>query len=772
MEQVRNNNSKSRSEFNNKSKKGTVTVIGGNITRIITITQSAGQPFLTVSPSDTSVNNNSGNVVLRVNSNRGWRASDTSSWLSENPSNGTGPGKITVKVEQNLTISQRKGTVTVTGGNITRIITITQSAGQPFLTVSPSDTSVNNNSGNVVLRVNSNRGWRASDTSSWLSENPSNGTGPGKITVKVEQNLTISQRKGTVTVTGGNITRIITITQSVGQPFLIVSPSDTSVNNNSGNVMLKVNSNIGWSTSDTSSWLSENPSNGTGFWNINSKSRAEFNNKNKIWNSNSNQREYNRIITITQSVGQPFLIVSPSDTSVSNNSGNVVLTINSNINWSASNTSSWLTENPASGTGNGTITVNIDQNLTSSQRKGVVTITGGSITRTVNITQSAAPVSLNVEPTVQSISYKSGSISFNITSNTIWNVGNNNNLVTVDPDSGSNNKTLRVFYNENITTDQRIGIINISSSEIIRTIKITQSIKPSITVTAPNITNSGENILLNISPPQNFNSIIKELYYRKGGEISYNKLDILDTTGSFNDAFIPADSSTERGIQYYIKFSDGNDSVTYPANDPINYPASIQVSIKNIAYGDNLISSSYSMITIPLNISDPQLSSVLEDDYNSYDIYKWRVFRWDPGSNTYLEYKNIKSNFQPGIGFWLITKDGKNFNINNANSVQIDSAFTIILQHGLNQIGNPYAFKIAWNDIVNSNLVEAPIGYNPNTKDYDDGLITNILNPWQGYFVRNNSPDPITLKIPPVEAPPNLKRMFLRKLVMTVLLFK
>ena len=735
---------------------GKVTVTGGDITRTMIITQLASAPFLTVSPSDTSVSNNSGSIILTINSNISWSVSDTSSWLIENPINGTGNGKVTVNVEQNLSINQRSGTITVSGGDITRTITITQLASAPFLTVSPSDTSVSNNSGNIILTVNSNISWNVSDTSSWLSENPANGKGNGTITVKVDQNLAASQRIGEIIVTGGEIKRTINITQLASAPFLTVNPSDTSVSNNSGSITLTITSNISWNVSDTSLWLAENPINGTGNGSVKVTIDQNLTSSQRTGIITVTGGSITRAITITQSAAPYLLTVNPLNKLVPDTSGSTSFSITSNTNWRTSDDATWLTVSPDSGTNNGILTAIYTRNQETIQRSGKITVSGGDITRIITITQSAAPYILTVTPSNRDVSYSSDSTSFSITSNTNWKVSDDAEWLTVIPDSGTGNRVLTAIYTKNQSSLQRIGKITVAGGNFKKVITVTQSLMPSISVTLPNSTNSGENINIGINPPQNFNSIAEEFFYRKGGQVSYHQLAITSETGLFN-ALIPADSITERGIQYYIKFSDAKDSITFPAIDPVNHPASLQINIQKINYGIDLKPSAYSMISVPLNISNPALSSVLEDDYNTYDIHSWRILRWDPSSNTYVEFPNIKSSFQPGNGFWLITKEGKKFNIDNALSVETDSAYTITLQPGYNQIGDPYAFPVAWSDIINSNLVGNPVNYDPDTKDYGK-LDVSVLNPWEAYFVHNDSSHQITLRVPPIETPEKIKK--------------
>ena len=54
----------------------------------------------------------------------------------------------------------------------------------------------------------------------------------------------------------------------------------------------------------------------------------------------------------------------------------------------------WLTVSPTSGSGDGTLTATYQENTATSERIGTITVTGGGITRTVTVTQSAAPFTL------------------------------------------------------------------------------------------------------------------------------------------------------------------------------------------------------------------------------------------------------------------------------------------------------------------------------------------------------------------------------------------
>lgn len=66
------------------------------------------------------------------------------------------------------------------------------------------------------------------------------------------------------------------------------------------------------------------------------------------------------------------------------------VTVTSNLAWTVTDDSDWITPTPLSGTDDGSIDVTVAANPTYEQRSGVVTVTGGDITRTLNIIQAAA----------------------------------------------------------------------------------------------------------------------------------------------------------------------------------------------------------------------------------------------------------------------------------------------------------------------------------------------------------------------------------------------
>ena len=268
-----------------------------------------------------------------------------------------------------------------------------------------------------------------------------------------------------------------------------------------------------------------------------------------------------------------------------------------------------------------------------------------------------------------------------------------------------------------------------------------------ISVKIPSNNTVGQNTDLTINPPQGFSFNNNKLYYRKAGESTYQQTD-LTFSNSLYTAVIPASFSTITGIQYYIVFSEEGYTITYPANNPVSNPAYIGVSVPEYTYPAVIKKSVYRMISIPLLISNPRIDSVLGSNYGVYDNTKWRILRWNPAANSYSEFPNLNEDLLPGNAFWFIENDIKSFNIKNAAAVSSSGSYSIKLLPGWNQVGDPYAYPVDWDSVMNTGGIQLPVHWNPNIEDYE--INQRILKPWDGYWVFNPDTGFVSITFRPI----------------------
>jgi len=276
-------------------------------------------------------------------------------------------------------------------------------------------------------------------------------------------------------------------------------------------------------------------------------------------------------------------------------------------------------------------------------------------------------------------------------------------------------------------------------------VRLTGTGLTTIQVQLPSANVIGQSTAMNITPPSAILYTLSQIFYRKTGDVAFQQ-DTLSRQGNIYTYNIPASYSTITGIQFYLMFSDGIAVITYPSNTPQTRPASIQLGIPQMNYFNPIRAGQYQMISIPLSIASPQIDAVFQDDYGSYNQQIWRIFRWQPGANSYAEHNAIPGDVVPGNAYWLINRDGKIFDINNSLSVPSFNNYTITLQPGYNQIGDPFAFPIDWALIENTDsLLQLPIGWNSDSLDYD---ISTLL-PWEGYWVYNQLGHSLNININP-----------------------
>jgi hypothetical protein len=218
---------------------------------------------LTVSPASLTFTSGAGNQNISISSNVSWTASSNQTWLTLSPASGSNNGTVTATAAPN-TGTIRTATVTITGGGITQTVSVTQAApAANTLTVSPSSLTYTSASGSQNISVTSNVSWTASSNQTWLTLSPASGTNNGTVTATATAN-TGASRTANVTITGGGITRTVSVTQSApAANILTVSPSSLTYASASGSQNISVTSNVSWTASSNQSWLTLSPASGS-----------------------------------------------------------------------------------------------------------------------------------------------------------------------------------------------------------------------------------------------------------------------------------------------------------------------------------------------------------------------------------------------------------------------------------------------------------------------------------------------------------------------------
>jgi hypothetical protein len=414
--------------------------------------------------SSTTVSSGSSSSSVAVTAGPGcaWAATSNVGWVTiTSGSPGTANGSVGFSVQANTAGTARAGALTIAG----KTFTVNQAAAAcGAFSLSPASQSVGASGGAVSVNVTGTTGCTRSATSnaSWITVTAgASGTGTGTVSLSVTANTAGTSRTGTVTV-GGQTFTVNQAAVTCGA-FSLSSASQT-VGASGGAVSVNVTGTTGCPRSATSnaSWISVTAgASGTGTGTVSLSVAA-------------NTAGTNRTGTVTIA-GQTFTVyqsaatcgafsLSPASQTVGSTGGAVSVNVTGTTGCprSATSNASWITVAAgASGTGTGTVSLNVAANTAGTSRTGTATI-GGKV---FSVTQSAAPCgAFSLSPASQNVGAVGGAASTSVTGTTgcARTATSNASWITVTGGAtGSGSGTVSTSVAANTLTTTRTGTVTI-----------------------------------------------------------------------------------------------------------------------------------------------------------------------------------------------------------------------------------------------------------------------------------------------------------------------
>jgi hypothetical protein len=153
------------------------------------------------------------------------------------------------------------------------------------------------------------------------------------------------------------------------------------------------------------------------------------------------------------------------------------VSVTSNVDWTVSCPDAWVTVSPASGTGNGTFKISVQENKAFDARTSTVTVKAGDKSSTVKVSQLGLTPSILVAPATLEIDAAGGTVSVDVTSNSPWTVSvpSDGSWATPDATSGEGNKKVTFTIAPNTAFEARSVEITFTAQDKKATVKITQA---------------------------------------------------------------------------------------------------------------------------------------------------------------------------------------------------------------------------------------------------------------------------------------------------------
>ncbi len=218
----------------------------------------------------------------------------------------------------------------------------------------------------------------------------------------------------------------------------------------------------------------------------------------------------------------------------------------------------------------------------------------------------------------------------------------------------------------------------------------------------------------------------------------------LTSTGTNFEFGIDQQIVDEMGLEYVFQLigTFGYETYSDTGYTYLVYPNGLEVN--GLRFGTKY--DDYDVISIPLVLDRPEVNAVVEE-YGDYNIRKWRLWHYE--DSTLKEYTDSDfTTFEPGKGYWLVSKRERSFNTGEGRVVEANDAhpYEIMLQPGFNQIGTPFPFAVSWADVLAANSSEVQEALEDFLAYEGAYLPADRIKNLRGGFVFAH--EPLTLRIP------------------------
>ena len=177
-------------------------------------------------------------------------------------------------------------------------------------------------------------------------------------------------------------------------------------------------------------------------------------------------------------VTEEAMDVSPSSLSFGKDAENKTFGITSNAHWTVSKSNDWLSVNPASGEGNGNVTVSVIANTGTDVRNGTVTVTTkGGKEKKIQVTQGGIAPFIMIDPATATVECTGGDVTVTVTTSGAWTAQIPADKSWVTLNAAETTATQAVFnVGANGSTDERFADITFKLDGIDehKTFRVTQ----------------------------------------------------------------------------------------------------------------------------------------------------------------------------------------------------------------------------------------------------------------------------------------------------------
>lgn len=417
----------------------------------------------------------------------GWTVENAQAWMGLSATSGSGNATLTIRPANNVETKTRSGVINIVStlnSSLKKAVTISQKAFEFDVTAETLSFETLDVTASEIT-VTGMGAWTVQDAPSWLTVAPTSGSGNGRISVTPTQNVDTKQRTATLNIVSSlnpNLKKPVKVSQkafefdSTGEELSFEALATASQT-------VSVVCMAGWSVQNASSWITVAPASGSG----NGSVSVTVGNNTETSARSATLRivcDLNPSLVKTVSVSQKAFVFDSAQASLTFDALPAVAQTVSVVcmaGWSVQDAPAWITVTPTSGSDNGSVSVTVENNTTTSVRNAafrIVSSLNPSLEKTVSVSQKA----FEFDSTGEELSFEAlgaSAKSVSVVCMGAWSVRNIPSWVSVTPSSGSGNRTVSIVPSGNNTgTSPRSVTLSVASTLVpglTKSVKVTQN---------------------------------------------------------------------------------------------------------------------------------------------------------------------------------------------------------------------------------------------------------------------------------------------------------
>ena len=301
-------------------------------------------------------------------------------------------------------------------------------------------------------------------------------------------------------------------------------------------VEVTLTSNGDWTVDVCPEWLTVNPTSGNGNATLMFTAPLNDTEATRSGEVHVSTKDNAASLTVTQeAVEKDYIIVSPELIESEAEGGIFTLTVSSNCDWRANTSAEWISCEPASGNGNGTVMMTllpIEGDIEFREANVVFSGAGSELIPVRVIQHAGEQIYVTIDPSTLSFNYDGGTQSVSVLSNDSWTATTDADWFSLGTTSGNGNDEVTVTVSENEMQEARVGIVTfLSEAGGSSQLTIKQEAAPDphyleVTPMAVTIDKDGGSADITISCDEDWTVMVEE-----------NWVSLSTTTGSGNGTF-------------------------------------------------------------------------------------------------------------------------------------------------------------------------------------------------------------------------------------------